>query len=368
MYHQHFRLSGAPFQFTPAPDALYLSKTHREGLAALEWSLLHEPTGFTLLVGDSGIGKTTLVCSILARCYANVRSAYVTNPKLSFDQMLQVILSQFLRASGSQTRLQMTESFAQLLDDLTQGERLVIIIDEAQELADETLDEFRLLSNVDTAAERRLQIIFVGQPELLDRLASPRMDSLNQRIGARVMLKPLPSSEVREYIDCRLRTKGGVAKKIFAPAALDHLVQHSRGIPRRTNVLCHNSMLLGFAAGRAKVSVAMARAAVNEFENLGGKSVSRDRSARAPRLEHSARAALAVAALVLVALGVLYVWSSERWFAVDRTSRHATLSGEAVRPTTVAPAQMAREILSGSLLPALVRMASSRYSLAGAQS
>ena len=367
MYHQHFKLSGAPFQFTPAQGALYLSKTHREGLAGLEWSLLHEPTGFTLLVGESGIGKTTLVCSILARCYANVRTAYVTSPKLNFDQMMQVIMSQFLRAASDQTKLQLIEGFTQLLDDLTQGERLVIIIDEAQELADETLEEFRLLSNVDTAAERRLQIIFVGQPELIDRLASPKMESLNQRIGARVMLKPLGAAEVHEYIDCRLRTKGGAAKRIFAPAALNHLVQHSRGIPRRANVLCHNSMLLGFAAGRGKVSVGMAKAAVNEFENLlGGKAALEDQPGRAPRLRHLSRAALAVGALALVALGVLYVWSSERWFTVNPTRTHATLGRESVRPAVTPP--VVREISSAPPLSVLISVVNRRYPLAGAQS
>ena len=145
---------------------------------------------------------------------------------------------------------------------------------------------------------------------MIDLLARPEMNSLNQRIGARVLLKPLPAAEVREYIDCRLRTKGGAAKKIFAPAALNHLVQHSRGIPRRTNVLCHNSMLLGFAAGRARVNLAIARTAVNEFENLlGGQPALHDQPARALGLKYFARAALAVAAFVLVALGVLYVWS-----------------------------------------------------------
>lgn len=366
MYHQNFGLSGAPFQFTPTPSALYLSKTHREGLAALEWSLLHEPSGFTLLVGESGIGKTTLVCSILARCYANVRSAYVTSPKLSFDQMMQAIMAQFSRATGGQNKLQLIESFTRLLDDLMPGERLVIIIDEAQEVADETLEEFRLLSNLDMAEERRLQIILVGQPELIDLLARPEMNSLNQRIGARVLLKPLPAAEVREYIDCRLRTKGGAAKKIFAPAALNHLVQHSRGIPRRTNVLCHNSMLLGFAAGRARVNLAIARTAVNEFENLlGGQPALHDQPARALGLKYFARAALAVAAFVLVALGVLYVWSSQSGFTFNPT--HATLGRDTLRPA-VAPATPGPEILSWPLLPALVSAASGRYPLAGAQS
>ena len=364
MYHQHFRLSGAPFQFTPTPSALYLSNTHREGLAALEWSLLHEPTGFTLLVGESGIGKSTMVCSILARSYANVRSAYVTSPTLNFDQMMQVVMSQFFRAAPAQTRLQLIENFTRLLDELTPGERLVIIIDEAQELADETLEEFRLLSNLDTAPARRLQIIFVGQPELIDRLASPRMASLNQRIGARILLKPLQTAEVREYIDCRLQTRGGAAKKIFGASALNHLVQHSRGIPRRTNVLCHNSMLLGFAAGRAKIDLAIAKAAVNEFENLlGDKSAWGDRpeSARRP-VRRVLRAALAVAALVLVALGVLYVRTFQAF-----NPTHATAGGEAIRPA-MAPPIWGREIFSELPLPALVFVASRRDRIAGAQS
>jgi len=366
MYHQHFGLSGAPFQFTPTPSALYLSKTHREGLAALEWSLLHEPSGFTLLVGESGIGKTTLVCSILARSYASVRSAYITSPKLSSDQMMQAIMSQLLRATNGQNKLQRIESFARLLDDLRPGERLVIIIDEAQELADETLEEFRLLSNLDTAEERRLQIILVGQPELIDRLARPEMNSLNQRIGARVLLSPLQAAEVREYIDTRLRSKGGAANKVFAPTALDHLVQHSHGIPRRTNVLCHNSMLLGFATGHAKVNLPAARAAVNEFENLlGGKPVSRDKSARGSQLKQFARAALAVAALVLVVLGVLYMWSSQSWFTFN--PMHAALGRETLRPAIV-PAIPGPEISSWPKLSALVSAVSSRFPLAGAQS
>ena len=192
------------------------------------------------------------------------------------------------------------------------------------------------------------------------------MNSLNQRIGARVLLSRLQTAEVREYIDGRLRSKGGAANKIFAPAALKHLVQHSRGIPRRTNVLCHNSMLLGFAAGRARVNLSMARAALGEFENLlGGKPALHRRTARALDLKHFARAALAVAAFLLVALGVLYVWSSQSLFTFNPT--HAALGGETLRPAMV-PATPGTEILSWPLSPALVSLASSRYPLAGAQS
>lgn len=334
MYHQHFGLSGPPFQFTPTPDALYLSQTHRECLAALEWGLLHEPTGFTLMVGDSGVGKTTLVCAALARRYRNLRAAFINNPKLNFDQMMQVVMSQIAPGAGGQSKLELTESFARLLDGLAPGERAAIIIDEAQELGEETLEELRLLSNTDVGEERRLQMVFVGQPELMERLASARMRSLNQRIGARALLNALQPAEVREYIECRLRAKGGAANRIFASAALNYLVAHSRGIPRRVNVLCHNSMLLGYGAGAKKVSVAMAKSAVSEYEDLiGAKRARGQEPAPAPAARPSrrlSRAALAMAALALAALGAFYVWSSQSWFVSNPL--HATVGGVAIRP------------------------------------
>jgi general secretion pathway protein A len=331
MYHRHFRLSGPPFQFTPAPDALYLSRTHREALAALEWGLLHEPTGFTLLAGESGVGKTTMVCSILARRLWNVRTALLSNPKLNFDQMMQVVMSQLAPGWSGQTRLELTEGFAELLDNLAPGERLAIVIDEAQELSDDALEGLRLLSNADTFQDRRLQIIFVGQPELIERLGHPEMRSLNQRIGARTLLKPLGPAEMREYIDCRLRAKGGTASRIFAPAALSYLVEHSGGIPRRVNVLSHNSMLQGYAAGSKKVSLAMVRNAVSEYEDLLNSKQSRaaDGPVRAmiPRANLT-RAALAVTALALAAASAVLIWS-QAWLTVNPS--HAALGGAAIR-------------------------------------
>jgi general secretion pathway protein A len=333
MYHRHFGLSGAPFQFTPAPNTLYLSHTHREALAALERGVLHEPTGFTLLVGESGVGKTTLICSILARRDQNLRIAFVNNPKLNFDQMMQVVMSQLAPGRGGQTKLELSEGFASLLDDLAPGERVTIIIDEAQDVSDDTLEELRLLSNSDISAERRLQIIFAGQPELMERLASPAMHSLNQRIGARALLKPLQPAEVHEYIDYRLRAKGGSARKIFASGALNYLVAHSGGIPRRVNVLSHNSMLRGFAASSKKVNLAMVKGSVREYEDLISAKATRTRDdapARDARPRRRlARATLAMTALALAAAGTVLVWSQAR-SAPNQT--HATIGAAAIRP------------------------------------
>jgi general secretion pathway protein A len=317
MYHQHFGLSGPPFQFTPSPEALYLSRTHRECLAALEWGLLHDPTGYSLLVGQSGLGKTTLICAVLARGYNNVQAAFVTNPKLNFDQIMQVAMSQLAPTAAGHSKLDLVQGFTRLLSSRKHAERIAIIIDEAQELSDETLEELRLLSNVDTGRERRFQLILVGQTEMLERLASPRLSSLNQRIGSRVALKPLNRAEAHEYVECRLRAKGGSARKIFADGALDYLVHHSRGIPRKINVLCHNAMLLGYAASRKKVTLAMARSAVGEYEELLGVRHAPSRGDDAERLWMKARRLLAplmavgATAAALLAGLALYAWTSQ---------------------------------------------------------
>ncbi len=332
MYHHHFGLSGPPFQFTPAPGALYLSHTHREALAALEWGLVHEPTGFTLLVGQSGVGKTTLVCSLLARRHAQVRTALLTNPRLAFDQMMQVVMSQLAPGWSGQTALEVSQGFAAVLNGTRPGERIAIVIDEAQELSDEALEGLRLLSNTDTFEERRLQIILVGQPELVARLAEPGRHSLNQRIGARTLLKPLRAAEVREYIDCRLRARGGSASRIFAPAALNYLVAHSGGIPRQVNVLSHNAMLQGYAAGSRKVSLAMVKNAVSEYEDLlGAKRLRVGAQAEPRKLSSRARAmraALAMTALALAAAGAMLIWS-QAWLGSNAS--HASLGGAAFR-------------------------------------
>ena len=331
MYYQHYKLSGPPFQFAPTPGALYLSKTHREGLATLEWGLLHEPTGLTLLAGESGIGKTTLAYSILARSEATLRSAYLASPTLSFDQMMQAIMPQLFRAAAGRSKLDLIESFRKLLDDLTPGERVAIVIDEAQDLSDETFEEFRLLSNLDIAPERRLQIIFLGQPELITRLATPRHSSLNQRIGARVLLQAMSAREAREYIDFRLRARGGAIRNVFSTGAIDILVRHSRGIPRRSNVLCHNAMLLGFAAGAGKVTASMARTAASEFEDLlSARSPSRPPRLQWFRLRGIARGALAVSAVLLVLLALLYAFSPEMFYRL--APGRDSIAGKALRP------------------------------------
>ncbi len=268
MYYRHFRLDGPPFQLTSSPTALYLSKAHREAYSALEWGLLHESSGFTVVVGEVGTGKTTLVLAILAHRYQNVRPIYLGNPKLTFEELMKLVLKQLGLKARGRSRLADLEAFDDFLCALPGGERVVIIIDEAHHLSDDTMEQLRLLSNGGRPDQKQLHFVLVGQPELLRRLRSPSLRQLDQRIGARSVLHPLQSAEVREYVEQRLNLRGGSAKRVFRSRALGQIVRHSGGIPRRINVLCHNAMLLAYSKGAEQVDSRMVQSAVAEYDGL----------------------------------------------------------------------------------------------------
>jgi general secretion pathway protein A len=268
MYYSHFGLTGPPFQLTSSPAQLYMSKEHREAYAALEWGLLHEPSGFTVLIGEVGTGKTTLVLAILAREFENVRTAYLANPKLTFEEMLKVIMKQLGIETGGKSKLENLEAVNDFLCTLKRGERVVIMMDEAQGLSDETMEQLRLLSNSGKTDEKQLHFVFIGQPELLRRLTNPSLRQLDQRIGAKTVLNPLQRAECHEYIEQRLRAVNGTTERIFKSGALRYLIRHGGGIPRRLNVLCHNAMLLAYSGGARMVDTRMVEASVTEYDSL----------------------------------------------------------------------------------------------------
>lgn len=264
-YFEYFRLNGPPFQSASASEVVYLSQTHREGLAALEWGVARELNGFTLLTGEPGSGKTTLIYSILKRDFEEVRIAYIVDPKLSFLEILQAVLNQLKLYSAESTKLGYVEALDRFLKLRRKGERVAIIIDEAQDLSDDALEELRLLSNYGQRNDRCLQLILVGQPELAERLKRPVLRQLNQRISARTVLGPLNKAEAREYVECRLEAKGGAGADIFEPGALECLLRHGGGSPRKINVLCHNAMLLAYANRTKKVALKEAMSTASEY-------------------------------------------------------------------------------------------------------
>jgi type II secretory pathway predicted ATPase ExeA len=265
MYLEHFGLKAPPFQFTASPVALFMSRTHREALSALEWGLLHEPSGLTLLIGESGTGKTTLVCALLARQYRHVRAAYIGNPKMAFTELMGSILSQLGVRGGRATKSAMLSAFTAYAMELPLNERIAILIDEAQTLSDDALEEFRLLSNLERHGRKATQIILAGQYELARRLSDPAMRQFSDRIGARAVLLSLSALECREYVEHRLRLCGSSSERIFGRRALDCIVRHSEGVPRRINALCHNALLMAYARGSRRITPAIANEAAAEY-------------------------------------------------------------------------------------------------------
>jgi type II secretory pathway predicted ATPase ExeA len=320
MYYRHFGLSGAPFQFTPSPKLLFMSKAHRETRAALEWSLEHEPSGFSLLIGETGTGKTTLIISLLAQIRAHVRAAYVSNPKLGFDGLLRDIARQ-LGVPAQTDQLELFLAFDRFLQQLAPNERAVVIVDEAQALSGEILEDLRLFSSREVRGERRLHFAFAGQPGLLTLLGAPEMRQVNERIGMHVLLNPLEPDEARAYVDYRLAASGGSVEAVFARGALEHLLAHSGGIPRRINVYCHNAMLRAYNASEARVSLATARRAALDVEDLLAGTIRHDPAPAAPgfvqrhfqtlSMTSGLAPALIAATLVIAGMGSLYFWNSD---------------------------------------------------------
>lgn len=318
-YYQYFRMKGPPFQPASPDSAVYLSPTHQEGLAILESGLTGELSGLTLLTGEAGSGKTTLIYSLLQRDYKRVRIARIDDPKLSFLEIMQLILSQMKLYSTGSTKLEYLDALDRLLDLRGKEERIAIIVDESQVLSDEVLEELRLLSNRgQQRSDRHLQLILVGQPELAERLKNPHLRQLNQRISSRGTLKPLNAAQSIKYVECKLNAQGSSCSAMFAPGALKCLLRRSDGIPRKINMLCHTAMHASYMAGERKVTYKIARKIAAEYHD----------SVRIKKRVFGGRPALfaggAVAAILL--LGLLYpkVWS-------NRLFNYSGSSGVAVK-------------------------------------
>ena len=264
MYLRHFGLEHKPFAITPDPRFLYLSERHREALAHLLYGV-GESGGFVLLTGEVGTGKTTLCRGLIEQLPENTDAALVINPTLSADELLAAICDELglERAPGAGGKALVDRLNAHLLAAHAAGRRTVLLIDEAQLLCPEAIEQVRLLTNLETRTEKLLQVILIGQPELRDMLARPGLRQVAQRITARYHLEPLGRDEVHAYIDHRLRLAGGDGA-LFSTGAKDAVDRASRGIPRLVNSLCDRALLGAYAQGAARVDAGIARRAARE--------------------------------------------------------------------------------------------------------
>ncbi|MGE3497855.1 MAG: ExeA family protein, partial [Candidatus Binatia bacterium] len=301
IYAAHFGLDADPFSLSPDPDFLYESPAHSEALAGLRLALASR-RGLATLIGEVGTGKTTLLYALLRDLEPAVRTAYLANTKLSFDELLRQALADFGVPAPAPDRLALLEAFQGFLRQSdTEGAIAALIIDEAQNLDADTFEHLRLLTNFETYSTKLLQIVLVGQPELAVALGRDELRQVNERIAHRCRLEPLSRYESRRYVAHRLERAGG-SLALFTRPGLAVILTAAGGVPRRLNILCHTALLFAFGRGAAAASAADAWAAVRE---------------RYGRVRHLV-AARPVRRTVLVAAGALLAIGGTTWVGLGR--------------------------------------------------
>lgn len=270
MYQSFFGLEKLPFNLTPDPEFLFLPPKHREALTGLTYSVL-ERKGFVVLSGDAGTGKTTLINSVLSHLPPErVESSIILNPTLTASEFLEGVMLDFEIKDPPASKAQRLWKLQEFLAHTHHDNRYaVLIIDEAHKLSVEVLEEIRLLGNYESASEKFLQILLLGQSELDELLDRRDMRQLKQRIALRLFVDPLNPSETREYIAFRWAKAGGKQSPPFTPEALDGVVQWSQGIPRLINSICDSALLMTFAEDSHLVRIENVREAAGNLGQIG---------------------------------------------------------------------------------------------------
>ena len=264
MYTQFFQLKQSPFSIAPDPRYLFMSERHREALAHLLYGV-GSGGGFVLLTGEIGAGKTTVCRCFMEQIPENCRLAYIFNPKLTVEELLQSVCDEFrIAASGLSVKGYVDAINAYLLASHAQGLNNVLIIDEAQNLSAEVLEQLRLLTNLETSERKLLQIILIGQPELRTMLARPELEQLAQRVIARYHLGSLSEAEVGAYVEHRLAVAGSSSVAPFPRSLMSQLHQLTKGVPRRINLLCDRALLGAYVENQHQVSRKILRRAAEE--------------------------------------------------------------------------------------------------------
>lgn len=309
MYCEFYQLTERPFNVTPDPKFLYLNARYREAIASLNYGITQRK-GFITLIGEAGTGKTTLLNKLLDDLDQKTKSVFIFNTNVTFEDILEYIFAEFDLPIHNGKRLYMLQRLNSfLLEELRGGGNVALLIDEAQDLEFSVLEDLRLLSNLETAKEKILQIVLSGQPELGQKLSNPVLRQLRQRIGINCRLLPLSRDEITEYCQYRLQAAGSPDLKLFTREAEEQVYHFSRGIPRLVNVVCDNALVIGYALGKKRIGADVITEAAADL--LSVEAPAEEPSARpievsAPALPVNARSRwrgrFGVMALVMVAI------------------------------------------------------------------
>jgi general secretion pathway protein A len=338
MYNQFYGLREKPFALSPDPRFLYLSDSHREALAHLLYGI-EQGEGFIAITGEVGTGKTTLCRTLLQRLDPGTEVAFIFNPQLSGLELLQAINAELGLPVEERSRRDLTDQLNRfLLAKKREDRRVLLIIDEAQALERDALEQVRLLSNLETETEKLIQIVLIGQPELDATLESPDLRQLRQRISVRWRLTPLSAAETREYVRHRLRIAAGAPRELFSELALREIHRRSGGIPRLVNRLSDRALLAGYASGAATIGLGLV---TQTDQELGATVRDAPDGTGLPRVRHALRRWIGAAALLLAALG------AAGWLAL----RHGAGPEPAPRARDAVPAAHAAAAPEAVVLP-----------------
>jgi general secretion pathway protein A len=269
MYTHFYGFQEKPFSLVPDPSFLYLSDKHRMALTYLEYGLL-DRLGFILLTGEIGAGKTTIVKQLFNQIEKDTEVALVFNTNVSGEELLELILHEFQverPRQGKPGSLNALNRF--LIEKYSMGKKALLIIDEAQNLSNEALEDVRMLTNLQTEKDSLLQILLVGQPALRTRLKQPALAQLSQRIGVSYHISPLSLEETQEYINHRLERAGAMDTQVFTPEAVTSVFDWSGGIPRTINILCDGALVYGYADALRTIDAQIVEQVVKDKQELG---------------------------------------------------------------------------------------------------
>jgi len=276
MYLPYYNLKKQPFHITPDPEFLYLSPSHKEALAGIIYGI-EQRKGFIAIIGAVGVGKTTILRSYLEGAdRSHLKIIYVFHANLSFEGLIRTIYQELGVPAESDDVLELVNKLYEILiEEYKQGATVVLVIDEAQNMPVDTLENLRMLSNLETSKDKLIQIVLVGQPEFEEKLNLNVLRQLKQRLAVRSTILPLTKQESMEYIKFRLQKAGSNSRAVFTASALKKISSRAKGVPRVINILCDNSLITGFGYQKKPVPAKIVKEIIRDLDGKRRSSVAR---------------------------------------------------------------------------------------------